>query len=260
MSDLTKTQVCSLEQQNTSQEIRMRNKAIFLATTAVALVLMGTPAKADGLYISAFGGLNVQPGSSGSQTGGSETTVFSEDADTGFVVGGAIGTELQRWVQGLRAEMEVSYRRNDRSGSHEYFYGTFDDPAAGPIDGNLSNFSVLANLWYEFDIGSKFRPYVGGGAGWALSRLEAATPIATDPDNVTLFYGWDSTDEEANGIAFQLGAGINHNVAPGVDVGIGYRYFNGPNFDPIFVGKNNLPVGFENENHSVLVNVTISTN
>ncbi len=238
----------------------MRNKAIFLATTAVALVLMGTPAKADGLYVSAFGGLNFQPGSSGSQSTVSETTLFTEDADTGFVIGGAVGTELQRWVQGLRAEMEVSYRRNDRSGSHEYFYGAFDDPAEGPIDGNLSNFAVLANLWYEFDVGSKFRPYVGGGAGWARSRLEAASTF-TEAGDLSLFYG-DLIEEEENGFAFQLGAGLNHNVAPGVDVGIGYRYFNGPNFDPIFVGKNGggLPAYFDNENHSVLVNITISTN
>lgn len=241
----------------------MRNKAIFLATTAVAMVLMGTPAKADGLYVSAFGGLNFQSGSSGSQSNfyGPTTTVFSEDADTGFVIGGAIGTELQRWLQGLRAEMEVSYRRNDRSGTNEYFYGVGNDPAVGPIDGNLSNFSVMANLWYEFDIGSKFRPYVGGGAGWARSNLEVAATI-TDPGEVPTFFYGDTTDEEANGFAFQLGAGLNHNVAPGVDVGIGYRYFNGPNFDPIFIGKNEpgLPVGFDNENHSVLVNITISTN
>ena len=238
----------------------MRKKALFMATTAVALVLMGTPAKADGVYVNVIGGLNWQPGSSGSQSDVSSTTSFSEDADTGFVIGGAIGTGLEKWVQGLRAEMEVSYRRNDRSGNHEYFYGAFDDPAEGPINGNLSNFAVLANIWYEFDIGSKFRPYVGGGAGWARARLEAATPITSDPDNVTLFYGWDSTDEEESGLAFQLGAGLNHEVAPGVDVGVGYRYFNGPNFDPIFIGKNELPVGFDNENHSVLVNLTIHTN
>jgi OmpA-OmpF porin, OOP family len=240
----------------------MRNKAIFLATTAVALVLMGTPAKADGLYVSAFGGLNFQPGSSGSQSSnvGPTTTVFSEDADTGFVIGGAVGTELQRWVQGLRAEVEVSYRRNDRSGSHQLFYGSMDDtPTEGRIDGNLSNFAVLANIWYEFDIGSKFRPHIGGGAGWVRSRLEAAASV-TEPGSPTFFYGAD-IEEEESGVAFQLGAGLNHEVAPGVDVGIGYRYFNGPNFDPIFIGKNeNLPVHFDNENHSVLVSLTISTN
>lgn len=245
----------------------MRNKAIFLATTAVALVLMGTSAKADGLYATAFGGLNFQPGSSGSQAGGGETTVFTEDADTGFVIGGAIGTELQKWAQGLRTEVEVSYRRNDRGGSHQFFYGDIDnEPAEGPINGNLSNFSVLANIWYEFDIGSKFRPYVGGGAGWARSRLEATAPVTSDPNNVTPVTIWDSTQEEASGFAYQFGAGLNHNVAPGIDVGIGYRYFNGPGFDPIFIGKNGfldpsqLPVDFENENHSVLVNITISTN
>jgi opacity protein-like surface antigen len=244
----------------------MKLKSILAATTAVALVLMGTPAKADGFYISAFGGLNFQPGSSGSQSGTSgiytTTTSFSEDADTGFVIGGSIGVELTKWAQGLRTEVEVSYRRNDRSGDHllELFYGTIDeDTASGPINGNLSNFSILANVWYEIDTGWKIRPYVGGGAGWARSRLEATAPVTIDsveniaPDN------WFTTEQEQNGFAFQLGAGFNQTVAPGVDVGIGYRYFNGPNFDPIFINKN-LPVGFDNENHSVLVNLTISTN
>ena len=34
------------------------------------------------------------------------------------------------------------------------------------LDGNLSTFAILANAWYEFAIGSKMRPYVGGGVGW----------------------------------------------------------------------------------------------
>ena len=245
----------------------MRNKAIFLATTAVALVLMGSPAKAEGVYANIIGGLNWQPGSSGSlsTTTGSFTTntSFNEDADTGFVIGGAIGVELSKWVQGLRTELEVSYRRNDRDGDHrvQQFYGTTNsDEAAGPIQGNLSNFSILANIWYEIDAGWKIRPYIGGGAGWTRARLEAAAPVVTNTGVPTPPNPWNTTRQEESGFAYQLGAGFNRTVAPGVDVGIGYRYFDGPNFDPLFIGKNGVPVGFDNENHAVLVNLTININ
>jgi len=156
--------------------------------------------------------------------------------------------------------VEVSYRRNDRSGDHRLalFYGD-TGTAEGPIDGNVSNFAVMANVWYEMDMGWMIRPYLGGGAGWVRSRLEAAAPVTTDGSSIAPDV-WDSTQQDKSGFAFQLGAGFNRTVAPGIDVGIGYRYFDGPDFDPIFIGKNNLPVGFENENHSVLVNLTISIN
>lgn len=243
----------------------MRNTAIFLATTAIALIASSTHANAEGLYVSVFGGLNFQPGSSGSQTttygqASTTTTSFSEDADTGFVVGGVIGGHLTNWVEGLRAEVEVSYRRNDREGEHHLhaFYGETEATAHGPILGNTSNFAVMANVWYDIEMGWKAKPYVGGGAGWARSQLEAAAPVTQNSGpNPTI---WDSTEQHENGFAFQLGAGVNYNVAPGVDIGLGYRYFNGPNFDPIFIGKNSLDVPFDNENHSVAANLTISIN
>ena len=58
-----------------------------------------------------------------------------------------------------------------------------------------------------------------------------------------------------------LGAGVNYEVSPGVDVGIGYRFFRGPGFDPLFLGKNNqTAVEFDNDSQSVSVNLTISIN
>lgn len=247
----------------------MRNKAIFLATTAIALLGGAGTAQAEDLYISVFGGANWQPGSSGAQSFVSEsastTTLFDEDADTGFVLGAAIGTSLDNWVQGLRTEIEVSFRRNDRSGSWytnvDIIRGP-DGSATGELNGNVSNFAIMANVWYDVNMGWKAVPYVGAGAGWARSHLELlAVPTSTHGDACCTGTGaWASTDQRNNGFAWQVGAGVNYPVSDGVKVGVGYRYFNGPSFDPLFIGKNRLPVSVDNDNHSVAASLTISIN
>jgi opacity protein-like surface antigen len=241
----------------------MRNKAIFLATTAVALVSMSSPANAEGIYVSVFGGLNLQPDSSavvqGDFFGGDATTAYSESADTGFVLGGAIGAHLDRWAQGLRTELEISYRRNDIDGWWSVSTETDTGFAEGLIGANTSTFAIMANVWYEFDLGSKARPYVGGGAGWARSKIEVAVNETTNDIGFS-FNESTSYEESESGFAWTLGAGVNYEVSPGVDVGIGYRYFNGPGFDPLFIGKNNIAVPFDNENHAVSVNLTVNVN
>jgi opacity protein-like surface antigen len=68
------------------------------------------------------------------------------------------------------------------------------------------------------------------------------------------------TSQENTGFAWQLGAGFNYPVSANIDLGIGYRYFRGPSFDPLFIGKNETPVPIDNDNHSVQVNLTIGIN
>ena len=216
----------------------MRNKTLMLATTALALIASPSSAQADGLYVSVFGGLNWVADSSAATDGG-ETT-WSTDADTGFVLGGAIGGHLEKWLTGLSVELEASYRRNDVGGVWSTFRGT------GPIDANISTFALMSNAWYEHDFGWRIRPYVGGGVGWGRAHLDGALTTTFDTSN--------------DGFAWQLGAGFNYEASPGVNVGLGYRYFRGPSFDPVFIGKNNLPVGFDNDNHSVAANLTIAIN
>lgn len=242
----------------------MRKKSMFLATTAVALLTGTGAAQAGDLYVSVFGGANFQHDNAGSHLGtfigDDATTTFNMNADTGFVLGGAIGAHLDKWANGLKTELEVSYRRNDLGG-HWSSFTTFDDAfASGTLNGNMSNFAIMANLWYDIDMGWKAKPYIGGGVGWARSKAEVAVAVTTDTKCCS-YNGSESYSEEKSGFAWQLGAGFNYSVAPGVDVGIGYRYFRGPSFDPLFIGKNNqTAVPLDNENHSVQVNLTIGIN
>ena len=249
----------------------MRHKTLLLATTAVVLLAGAGQAQAEDLYISVLGGTNWQSDTSGAQTDTTTrlTTItsFSEDADTGFVLGGAIGTHLDKWVQGLRAEMEVAYRRNDHNGA--WVNVVFDETdtgidviegIAGPLSANASNFSVMANVWYDIEMGWKAKPYLGAGVGWARSRLDGTAASTTTTNCCTLLDGAVSFRQENSGFAWQLGAGFNYEVSPGVNVGLGYRYFRGPSFDPIFIGKNFTQVSIENDNQSVTANLSIAIN
>ena len=231
----------------------MQLKRVLLASSALALLAGATEAQASGMYISVFGGANWQADSSSVNP----TTIesFNVDPDTGFVVGGAVGANLTKWVNGLRAEVEVAYRRNDVGGN----WTTSTGSTGGLIDGNVSNFSIMANVWYDFDLGWKIKPYVGGGVGWARAEVDgAAVTTFTDGGPTTgLFTTFDLT---STGFAWQLGLGFNYEAAPGVDVGLGYRYFEGQDFDPFFRGKGLTYGELENQNHSVMVNLTIEIN
>lgn len=246
----------------------MRMKRVLLASSALALFAGAQSAQAAGdMYVSVFGGPNWASDSSASfvEFDGSSTSTFMSwglDADTGFVLGAAVGTKIDGWIENARVELEAAYRRNDLHGgwaaTRIFDFGTpTTTSATGAIDANLSTFSILANFWYECDMGWKVRPYIGGGVGWARTHLEGAV---LDDDGSG--FPDDVFDTSNSGFAWQLGVGFNYRAMPGVDVGIGYRYFVGPEFTEPFEVDPDFEWGedfgkVENENHSVTVNLTV---
>ncbi len=238
----------------------MLNKRALLATSALAvLASVGQAQAGSDIYFSVFGGANLQNSTSARVPALFSSATDRVDPNTGFLIGGAVGTHLDRWLQGLRAELEASYRRND-VGGHWGQDSIGFGPTSGPINANVSTFAVMANVWYDIDIGLKWKPYVGGGAGWARTRFNGAL-IETDG---TLSGQTETFSVERSGFAYQLGAGINYEIQDGVKLGLGYRFFHGPTIkNNVFVGKNDnlaLPVRFDSENHSVLLSLTIDTN
>jgi opacity protein-like surface antigen len=218
----------------------MKLRTILAASTALSLVAAAPGASASELYLSVFGGMNLLSDTDGqyvSPTFSSSSSViapWSSDADTGFVVGGAVGTSLDKWANGLRVEAEVSFRRNDLGGTYS---------TSGTIDGNLSTFAVMANAWYDFDIGAKVRPYVGGGIGWA--RMDG---------DVVLFTDSSAMEQTDSGFAWQIGLGGRYAVGDGVAVGLGYRYFSGPEFASFGAADSSR---LDNDSHAVQLELNI---
>ena len=94
----------------------MQMKRILLASSALAVLAATQQAQAaSDLYVSVLGGANFVQDES--RSFGSSSSSFSIDPDTGFVIGGVIGTRLTNWAKGLRVELEAGYRRSDMGGA-----------------------------------------------------------------------------------------------------------------------------------------------
>ena len=87
-----------------------------------------------------------------------------------------------------------------------------------PVDGAFSMLAFMGNVDYDFDMGSPWKPYVGGGLGLAIISLDTETDTGTS-----------LTDDSDTVLAYQVGAGIGYEfpLAEGrsVTVSLDWRYF-----------------------------------
>jgi opacity protein-like surface antigen len=215
----------------------------------MAAVSLAAPANAGNFYVSVFGGANFLEDESffASRNAGDTTFAFASDGDTGFIVGGAVGMNLNQFLQGLRVEAEVAYRLQNVGGP----WGTTTfvlGSSSGNLDYDQSTLSVMANVWYDFQVAG-LKPYVGGGIGWARHELDGHYNT-TGGSSATVLNFDDS------GFAWQLGAGLNFDISPNMALGIGYRYFQGPDVT-VVAPFNTLTGNVEDRNQSVLINLTV---
>ena len=208
-----------------------------LATAAVAALIAGAPAHAEGLYVGAFGGVNFLSEADGTaDAGGGYNINLEVESDTGWAAGAAVGYGFDF---GLRAEGEVAYRMDG-----------LDQANAGPIafdlDGDTTALSIMGNLWFDIPLSGPVRPFVGGGVGMAQVSLNDVEVRAIGPGTFVDDSDWV--------FAYQLGGGIAYQVAPGVEVTAEYRYFatDNPEYE-----LEAVPVDAEYEygSHSVLLGV-----
>jgi opacity protein-like surface antigen len=164
---------------------------------AVGLVAIPTVASAQEMVLRGFGGVSLPQDA--------ELSYYGYDAEisaeTGFVVGGALGVAVGDFV----LEGELAYRAADLDELTVLGYG-YD-----LTDSDIGVTSLMANAWYEFPTEGNFGIYAGGGIGIANSDLT--------------FLGYEGDSED---FAWQLGAGAHFKSDAGFSYGIAYRYFNVP--------------------------------
>jgi opacity protein-like surface antigen len=198
-------------------------KSILLSTASIALSLSAA-ASPQAYYIGTYGGANWDDVLEVS------SPWISSESNTGYVVGGVLGTTVPS-LPGLRFEVDISHRKN---GVDLVVWKT-------PLSVDHTTFGLLANGVYDVPVDLAFlHPYVLVGAGYAHSTMTL--------EDIHL------ASVESSGFAWQLGAGVNTELTPGVYLGLGYRYFQGPEIEVL---STELSSG---SNHSVLASLNFSLN
>ena len=223
------------------------------AALAVVLLSFGASAYAgDGPYVGIGGGLSILNDSevTAPMREGYDTPLnINATSNNGFAIRGMAG---YAFPSGLRVEAEIDYRRHSTDQMDVRTPGTLveaavpavapafgldpltatyaDLPAPGqmaaaaavtgsqPVDGAFSILAYMVNVDYDFDTGSRWVPYVGGGLGLATVSLDTKTEqgrsLADDSDTV---------------FAYQVGAGLGYEfpleASRSVTVSLDWRYF-----------------------------------
>lgn len=96
-----------------------------------------------------------------------------------------------------------------------------------PLNGDISVLTFMGSVYYDFDLGSGWKPYVGGGLGAASISLESKSAS-----------GRSLADDKNTVFAYQAGGGVGYEFAASEDhaitVSLDWRYFR--TADPTFKG------------------------
>ncbi len=112
---------------------------------------------------------------------------------------------------GIRVEVDGDFFRNNASKSVDNFNG------ANPVHGGVNTYGVFLNGFYDFQTGTNFVPFIGGGVGYAYQKWQHLALPATYGDVYSGTYG---------SFAFDVGAGVAYNITqvPGLALTAQYSY------------------------------------
>ncbi|MFP4313134.1 MAG: outer membrane protein [Alphaproteobacteria bacterium] len=189
--------------------IFLKHKSCIASHILSAVIIMGALLTASAqsfakdtskLYISGYMGINLGRDLDFSE----DTNTISGTADINNApsFAGALGLRLSK---NLRTEAELSYRKNDI----DSLSGNF---GRSDIGGDLSGWLGLINLYYDFDLDWKIKPYLSAGLGLGYY----------DADVVSLNGARFSDD--AYGFTWQAGAGLQYRSGDKWFWTAGYRY------------------------------------
>jgi opacity protein-like surface antigen len=236
-----------------------------MASAAIVSFSAATSAEAAQPYASLFGGLSFLQkqklaGHNFTRTTTSLTVTSEQSVDTsfktGFVLGGNAGIE---WGSGLRTEVELAFRQNNSHKSAHlkthYGYGFYTTSKTGegesevthtffthvtadaqdndvPANLRLRAWSLMANAWYDFDLGLPITPYVGGGIGMAMVKVSGSlgrTNPGGTTDEGTVLPRTSSIvrlhERNDTVFAWQLGVGASMPISDTTKLFVDYRYF-----------------------------------
>lgn len=215
---------------------RLRNLGVMVAGLvgfAASIAQAG-----DGWYLGGRLGPSILPNAETDDPTGVEI-----EFNTGFSMAASIGYAFSA---GLRLEVEANFAETDIDQFTRSGFAEGDDPG-------IRSYGVMGNIFYDFDTGSRWTPYIGGGAGIAVVDL-----LGTENHAFCLRIFADScvSAQSDTVFAYQVGAGIGYEINPSWTVTLDYRFV--VMDDPEFEDLAGAPFEFELQRHDIHVGVRVT--
>lgn len=200
-----------------------------LLITAAVLALTTGAANATGLnegwYVGGGFGWNHAEDADFNSAGVTNEVDYNEGVLANLSVGYA-------WMNGLRTELEASYRTN----GVDNITGTGGSGSAG----DFRSYNAMANLIYDFKNNTRWVPYIGGGVGASWQ----------DADNIATAFS-SSINKKDVAFAYQGIAGLDYWLNERSAWGLRYNYFASQDGD--FRTSAGASTDGEYHNHAVMV-------
>ena len=159
------------------------------------------------------------------------------ESEPGYLVGAALGREM---LDLIRVELRVDFREVDI------------DRAAGfspsqTADGDISLTSVVANAYYDLDLGGRFTPYIGAGFGYGYLKFD----FQQSPTGVF------KVDDRDSVFVYNAMLGGQFRLTDVSNLTLGYRYVGitgGENLDSL-IGNVDQDIRGEYEAHEFMTGI-----
>jgi opacity protein-like surface antigen len=198
----------------------MTKTRAFFATLLASVALSSMASAADisssgysdgGLYLFGMGGISMPRTLEASQdVGGTDYDHAEITLEDGYSLSGGMGYNLGN---GLRVEAEIGSFKSDTD-TITFPDANIDDDAPG----SLKAMYGMVSAWYSFDTGS-IRPFVGAGVGMIEANMDSGP-----------YFGDKSVDDSDSAFAWQVGGGLEMDLASNLQLVARYRYVSSSDF------------------------------
>lgn len=153
----------------------------------------------------------------------------------GYFFGGAVGA---KFLQYFRSELQIGYRSTEIQN-----ISVQGEPAGS--NGDLGLLSIMANGYFEMEVGEGFSPFVGFGIGWGMPTLDAQNKPGAQQLSV------DDTDSV---FVFNAMVGGTYAISDVTDLSLGYRYIQTEDISyKSTIGTTAQRLDFEYDAHEIYV-------
>jgi len=140
----------------------------------------------------------------------------------GLYLGGGFGYRI---LENLRLEGEVGYRANKIDDAKVIIPSQIVGAEVKGGEGDITSWSFLANIRYDFPIGKRWSMHLGGGIGAVQMSLKEfsliISPVVPDPPSWKRLVANDKTWE----FAYQASIGIAYQLSKSFIIDLDYSYF-----------------------------------